>query len=384
MPAMSPLSPVSGRLVYDTSETCADLLYATRFMAPDPFLWYETVSGAGIAVTALEVGRARKQTAAGLVVHGPANVRTTWDIGPDTPLTPDVLIPALSRSTGVCHWSVPNTFPLGLARTLEAQGLTLEPTETFFPGRATKTDAEVEQVRTGVRLAEAGLDRALAVLGEAAVADDGCLSWQGRQLTADILRGEISAAIARLGGTASNTITAPGPQAADPHCIGEGAIRAGVPIVLDIFPRVDATGYYGDLTRTVVKGKAGDTVKRAHAAVREAQQRAMDAVRAGVPGRDVHQQAAETIARHGFTTDSDAVPPLGFFHGTGHGLGLEIHEPPRVNAEAEALLEAGNVVTIEPGVYYPEWGGMRLEDVVAVRGDGCENLTSAGFELELE
>ena len=370
--------------MYDTSESCADLLYATGFMAPDPFLWYETAHGAGVVVTALEVGRAQKQAASELVVHGPANARKAWSIDAENPVKPDVLIPALSRSMGVSRWSVPSTFPLGLARKLEAEGLTLEPMEPFFPGRATKTHDEIERVKAGVRLAEAGLDRALAVLREASVADGNALVWQGRRLTADTLRGEIAAAIAGLGGTASHTIVAPGPQGADPHCVGEGAVRAGEPIVLDIFPRVDGTGYFGDLTRTVVNGKASDTVRRAHAAVHEAQQRAADTVRAAVPGRDVHQQAAEAIAGHGFATDRDAVPPLGFFHGTGHGVGLEIHEPPRVNAEAEAPLQAGNVVTIEPGVYYPDWGGMRLEDVVVVTRDGCENLTTAGFQLELE
>ena len=160
-------------------------------------------------------------------------------------------------------------------------------------------------------------------------------------------------------------------------------MRAGEPIVLDIFPRVEATGYFGDLTRTVVRGPATEMVRRAFAAVEAAQEAARRTVRAGVPARDIHQAAAAALAAAGFSTDLTADPPVGFIHGLGHGLGLEVHEAPRCNRTAVKPLLAGHVITLEPGLYDPAWGGIRLEDVVAVTETGCDTLTAAPIFLEI-
>jgi len=227
------------------------------------------------------------------------------------------------------------------------------------------------------------LAQAIELLRQARSDSDGILYLRGQPLTAEALRGEIAAAIARLGGTAAHTIAAPGAQGADPHLVGTGPIRRNEPIVIDIFPRIDATGYFGDLTRTVVKGQAPAIVRRAYDAVAAAQTAALSMVAAGVEASEVNAAAATALETAGFATDCAADPPYGFIHGLGHGLGLEIHEGPRVNSRAELPLEVGNVITIEPGLYYPEWGGVRLEDVVVVRENDCENLTAAPRILEL-
>ena len=244
----------------------------------------------------------------------------------------------------------------------------------------------VTNPQTGHNAADFPIDIAdierVEVLRGAAVAPDGTLLWNGETLTAETLRSEIDIAIARRGGCAAGTIAAPGRQGADPHCVGFGPIRAGEPIVLDVFPRSRDTGYYGDLTRTLAKGAVPEEVRRAFATVQEAQQLAFGAIRAGVPGRDPHLAVARLFEERGYET-STATPAHGFFHGLGHSIGLDIHESPSLSPRNARPLEAGNVVTVEPGLYYPEWGGIRIEDDVLVTEDGCERLSSFPVFLEL-
>ena len=373
--------PPAGRLLYAASESSANMLYACGLMIPDPFLCYEIPGETGIVLSPLEVGRAAKEAKAGVRVLSIEQAAAEWSVPKGRRTTAD-LVCALARRGGVRHWQVPSDFPYGLAVQLRRRRLVLTPAGDFFPCRAVKSAAEVELVREGVRLAEAGLARALEILREATIRDR-MVVWRGETLLAETLRGEIDAEISRLGGIAAHTIAAPGVQGADCHACGTGPVAAGQPIVLDIFPRVGRTGYYGDLTRTVVKGKASAVVRRAYETVRDAQAKAIAAVRPGVLGKEVHLVAADAIAGAGFATDVRSVPPRGFFHGTGHGLGLEVHEAPRLSTSGDQALVVGHVVTVEPGVYYPEWGGVRLEDVVAVCEGGCRNLTTAAFELEI-
>lgn len=368
--------------MYAASETDANLLYASGFMAPDAFLWYQVNEEQGILVSSLEVGRATKQASEETVVRSFSQARKAWNVPAGTSRI-EAYIEALSEHHGVTRWEVPDAFPLGLAQKLAQRGLLLTPLPDFLPQRRCKSSREVENLREGVALSEAGMRRALDILRETEIAPSAELSWNGETLTADILRGEIDAEIARKGGTASHTIAAPGTQGADPHAVGIGPILANTPIVIDIFPRVDATGYFGDLTRTVVKGEAPPMVKKAYDAVHKAQQAAIAAIRAGASASTVHNEAARTLEMAGFETDADAFPPYGFFHGTGHGLGLEVHERPRLSAKVDGCLEEGDVVTVEPGLYYPVWGGIRIEDVVVVSKDGCENLTTIQKVLEI-
>lgn len=370
------------RLIVADSERDANLLFATEFLAPDPFLWYAIPGETGIVVSPLEIARARSQARGGLTVRTGEEALRVWR-SEKRHEDPDMLITALSRKAGIRTWHVPDNFPLGLATRLEKAGIHLKVVSPFFPEREIKRANEVARIEAGVRLAEAGLYRALEVLREAKTDVAGFLQWQDRPLTAEILRGEIDGRIAQLGGTASHTIAAPGVQGANPHAVGTGPIQAGQPIILDIFPRVDATGYFGDLTRTVVKGQAGEIVHRAFATVLKAQQAALAAIAPGVSGPAVHAAAADVISEAGFVTDVSRDTPIGFFHGTGHGLGLEIHEEPRLSRKSRTVLSCGHVVTVEPGIYYPEWGGVRLEDVVVVTDGGCRNLTVAPKLLEI-
>ncbi len=367
------------RLIFADSEQSADMLYATGLFVPDPFLWAQVGDDSYIIASPLEVGRLSKAAPDSCTVLGQDQAKRLFRKRSKKPVHQ---IAGLAKYLGIMRWQVPQDFPLGLATQLKRLKVQCVPCEdTFFPERAIKSAAEIEKITEGVRLAEAGLAAGLDILRKAGVRS-GELRWSGKTLTSEILRGEIDAEIARLGGVASHTIVASGVQGADPHNAGAGVIRAKEPIILDIFPRVTATGYFGDLTRTVVKGKAPKHVKAAFVAVKDARDQAISAVKNGVNGKDVHQVSRDVLNTHGFETDLEADPPHGFIHGTGHGLGLEIHEAPRVSTKDDEL-KTGHVHTVEPGVYYPEWGGVRLEDVVCVTAKGCRNLTQIETVLEL-
>ncbi|MGI5925318.1 MAG: M24 family metallopeptidase [Lentisphaeria bacterium] len=372
----------TGCLLYAASESCADLWYEAGFPTTDDFLWYAVGERRGIVINVMELARAQAEGRPGLEVMTPKAAAARWGLAEERPKTSD-LIAALAAYSGVKTWQVPANFPFALARTLLDKGLELEAVQRFCPQRAIKTAKEVAWLREGVQLAEAGLRRAEQVLRESVIDADNMVSWQDAVLTAERLRGEINAEVARCGGTASHTITAPGVQGASPHCEGSGPIAANVPIVLDIFPRCDRTGYYGDLTRTLVKGRAADCVRRAFASVQRAQREALAMLAPGVIAKTVHERVEAVFAEDGYETVFEPGPARGFFHSTGHGLGLDIHEYPGLNLRNDEPLLVGNVVTVEPGLYYPEWGGIRIEDVAVITSDGAENLTTAPVYLEI-
>ena len=201
-------------------------------------------------------------------------------------------------------------------------------------------------------------------------------------MTSEKLRAVIDTAIMQASGLASHTIVAGGKQACDPHEVGSGPLYANEPIILDIFPRSQKTGYFGDITRTVVRGRASEAVRKLYDTVLKGQQLAFKKMRAGVPTVEVHEAVQEFFKREGYKTAKHNGRMQGFFHGTGHGLGLEIHEPPRTGPHSPGKLKAGQVVTVEPGLYYPEIGGVRLEDVALVTQGSPRNLTR--FEKVLE
>jgi Xaa-Pro aminopeptidase len=202
------------------------------------------------------------------------------------------------------------------------------------------------------------------------------------RLTSERLRTVIEQAVLAAGGIPAHTIVAGGVQGCDPHEQGHGPLRANQAIILDIFPRSARTGYFGDITRTVVRGRAGAELRRQWHVVKEGQEVAFRMLRAGAEGSVVHGAILELFEAEGFKTGFNGKRMQGFFHGTGHGLGLEIHEPPRVSPLPQRL-EQGNVVTVEPGLYYPRTGGVRLEDVVVIGARGSRNLTRFPKFLEI-
>jgi Xaa-Pro aminopeptidase len=253
--------------------------------------------------------------------------------------------------------------------------------DPFFPERMRKSPAEVRRICDAQRAVEDAAAFAIGVLRRARVRG-GVLYWKGEVLTSERLRLMIHREMLARDCIGRQTIVAGGDQACDPHCIGSGPLRANEAIVLDIFPRSDRHGYWADMTRTVVRGRATPQLRRQYDAVLAAQKFAIGRLRAGADGRALHLQVRKFFDELGYPTERRNGAWVGFFHGTGHGVGLDIHEPPRIGPAGSRIPE-GAVVTVEPGLYYPGVGGVRIEDMVLVTRTGCRNLTHFPKVLEI-
>ena len=364
------------RLIFAASPSSADMLYATGFQAPDPFIFFEHRGVKTIVLNDLEIVRGRGQARVDEILPFSEVAR---EVGGHPPI--GVVAAHALRRRGIRRVEVPADFPLGMARTLEKAGLRVLPVEGhFWPEREKKTKQEIAEIRRAVNIAKAGILRAVDVLRAAKIGPRGALRRNGRALTSEMVRAEADSAVLRAGGVPDGTIVAGGRQACDPHERGHGPLRAYELIIIDIFPRGARSGYFGDLTRTVVRGRATDEQRRLWETVCAAQRQAIRAIKPGVKGARVHRAVQEFFAAHGYPTERRRGRWTGFFHGTGHGLGLDLHEEPRL---AATTFRAGQVFTVEPGLYYPGIGGARHEDVVAVTRTGCEKLCRLSVPLEL-
>jgi Xaa-Pro aminopeptidase len=278
---------------------------------------------------------------------------------------------------------VPERFPAGTADRLREHEIDVatDPDDAVETVRARKTPAEVDHVRATQRANEAAMDAATSLLREATPTDDGHLRHDGAPLTSERVKTEIEATLLEHGCGLDDTIVACGADAADPHDRGSGPLRAGESIVVDIFPRDKETGYHADMTRTLVAGDPGDRLREWHALTDRARRAALDRIEPGVTGAAVHDAVCDVYEDAGLPTlRADPGAETGFIHSTGHGVGLDVHELPRLSPDGGEL-RPGHVVTVEPGLYDPAVGGVRIEDLVVVTDDGHENLTDYPTDL---
>ncbi len=367
------------RLIVAVSEQDPDLLYATRFFAPDAFIFLEERGKRTLVLSDLEIDRARRQAKADEFVSYSALEREVQGKQKKAPPYEKVLAHFL-RKRGVRSALVPANFPLGFAEELAGSRIKLRTTNgLFWPEREAKTEEELKLMRRALAITEAGMARAMEVLSASKPGTGRKLSWSGKALTSEVLRAEIDSAILRTGGLPANTIVAGGNQACDPHERGFGPLKADSLIILDIFPRDAKSGYFGDMTRTVVRGRANEAQRRLWDTVRDGQALALKKMKPGVDGLALHNEVKQFFTDRGFPTEVRNGRQVGFFHGTGHGLGLEIHEFPRFQ---KTVFKPGQVLTVEPGLYYPGIGGVRIEDVVVVTKSGTRMLSR--FEKRLE
>jgi Xaa-Pro aminopeptidase len=362
----------------------SDQYYVCGFDAPDPFIALYDGEGTHLLVSGLEYGRAVSESRADSVSRyeeydyqeraaekGPREGRLAT-------------IAAFLADNHVESVLVPDQFPTGTADGLREHAIdvSVEPEGVITEIRSVKTDEEIEHVRTAQRANEAAMARAEELIGGATV-EDGHLVHDGEVLTSERVKQAIEIELLREGCALDETIVACGADGADPHDRGSGPLDAEESIVVDIFPRDKETGYHADMTRTFLKGEASEELRERYEITREAHGAALDAVEAGATGADVHDAVCDVYEEAGYATlRDDPSTETGFIHGTGHGIGLDVHELPRLNPTGGEL-EAGQVITIEPGLYDPDVGGIRIEDLVVVTEDGYENLTDYPKGLEL-
>lgn len=360
-----------------------DQRYFGRVPVPDPFISFRAGRRKVCVVSALEYGRVKRDSAFDMVLPLEAwhqQARRRW---PRRRIGPAEVILLLAAHYRIHAFTVPDDFPAGVAFKLVRHGLKLVPAGgLIFPEREIKNAAEVAALRTGNRCAALGIAAAEDLLRRARLKGR-WLYHQGRRLTAEDLKFAIETACLAAGAVSLGTIAAGGNQGCDPHESGHGPIRARELIIVDVFPRVTATGYHGDMTRTFLRGRASDAQRRLVATVCAGQQLALAAIHAGVNGRDVHNRVADYFKTQGYETKHTPRGSVGFFHGTGHGLGLAVHEPPRISGAVDYELKPGAVVTVEPGLYYPGLGACRIEDVIQVTAGRPKLLSRYHYDWEI-
>ncbi len=339
------------KLIIADSESNADLFYATRFLAPDPFIFIEVGGKRIIIVNSLEFSRAKRQAKVDKVVLSDAKGGGAVEEAAQ-----------ILKKHGIRRVQVQESFPYLMAKKFETKGFSFDIVSSLFLERAVKTKKEVSWIEEAQRTVEGAMKK-----GIAAVKKHGA--------TSESVRKTIDKYLFDAGYDAKDTIAAGGPQAADPHEGGSGPLKKGEAIVIDIFPRSRKTRYFADMTRTVCIGKPHTKLQKMYDAVLHAQELAFSMLRPGVMGSDIQKAVEGLFAKEGFARSEEGPSPQGFIHGVGHSVGLEIHERPSINLSGN-VLEEGNVVTVEPGLYYRDIGGVRIEDMVLITKNGYRNLTN--------
>ena len=372
--------------MYADTYRSPELRHEVPIGIPDPFLYAEQGGVKHIAIGSMEIPRLASLNL--FELHpaegfGLDEMRRSGKFAQGE-ISKEIAVRAV-KHLGITSAVVPEAFPLWLADRLRAEGVELTVDGTFFDDRRrVKTDAELAGIRRAQRAAEAGMDAARDLLRRASENGHG-LEVDGEPLTVERVKSAMSQAFAAHGTTADDFIVAPGPQGAVGHDMGSGAIHAGVPIVIDIWPRDNESFMFCDMTRTFVVGDVPEDVHRWHTLTKEALDRAIAEIKEGADGRAIFDGTCEIFEAAGEPTqrtkEEGKALSDGFFHGLGHGVGLEVHEQPGMGMASKDALRAGDVVTVEPGLYRQGYGGVRLEDLVLVTKDGAENLTQYPYDL---
>ncbi len=355
----------------------SDQRYLSGFDAPDPFLSLYADGSVSLLVSGLEYGRAKTDSRADHVArYADFDYRSKMaELGRSE--AHRAVVAEFLAGHDVEDVAVPDDFPLALADALRDRDLTLTPDEDGALGdiRAVKRDDETEHIRAAQEANEAAMARAETLLAEATV-EDGVLHHDGAVLTSERVKEAIEIELLRHGCALDETIVACGADGADPHDRGSGPIAADELLVIDIFPRDKETGYHADMTRTFCRGTPTDEMRRRYDTTYEAFEAALDALEPGVAASAVDDAVCDVYEDAGYPTfRTDESTETGFIHSTGHGVGLDVHEGPSIGQGSEDTLEPGHVVTVEPGLYHPDHGGVRIEDLLVVTEDGYENLT---------
>jgi Xaa-Pro aminopeptidase len=379
---MMQLEPGTAVLMGGIPAYNAALYHRIRFLVGDPVVYIQWLDTTGksrslLILRDIELQRARRHARADDVA-APADFPPAGGLSGDRETATAQAAAECLRRHGIRRVFADRSLPLLYAEIVREQGIAVDcDRELGLTDRRSKDEQEIAWLREAQRDTEAAMRMACELIARADVDHQGMLVVDNEPLTAERVRGAIDHFLLERGYANPPAIVAAGPPGADCHELGKGPIATGQPVIIDIFPRHRQTRYNGDCTRTVVHGAIPDAVARMHEAVLAAKQAAERATRAGVSGEQVHQATSEVMIRRGFQmglpAEGDSADRCAMTHGTGHGIGLDVHEPPLLDKNGPELV-AGDALTIEPGLYCPQIGGVRVEDMVIVTRDGCENL----------
>lgn len=368
-------------LIIAASERDSNLYYATQFLAPDPFIFTEIRGRKILLMNELELDRAREQASVHEVIPTSKIVGKLRKSGVKS-ITAAEMVHFLLKERGVNQLLVPADFPIEYADALRRKGYHIRHKEDpFYEKRLIKSKKEVEAITQTQRQTERAVGEAIRILKKAKIKGR-YLIYRGKRLTSEDIKQVINVTLMESGCIAAHTIVSCGKQCVDPHNQGSGPLFAHESIIMDVFPHSSESRYFADMTRTVVCGKASEKLKKMYRAVRAGQDIAFNQIRDGADGQRIHDAIFSYFEQLGFRTGEIGGRMQGFFHGTGHGVGLDIHEPPRIS-RGRNILHAGEVVTVEPGLYYLDAGGVRIEDMVLITKTGCTNLTKFPKILEI-
>lgn len=351
-----------------------------RFLVGDPAALIDLPGqGSTLILRDIEIDRARRHARADRFAS-PAEFTPANGLSGDRETATAQAAAEALRRAGISEVWTDRTLPMIFAHFIRSAGISLrcDPDMGVMERRA-KDEQEVEMLRSAQRVTEQCVEMACRMISGAKAGDNGVLILDGSPLTSERVMQEIDIWLLKLGYANDVSIVAGGPIGADCHDRGHGPLRTEEPIIIDIFPKDKKTLYNGDCTRTMVHGRVPEEVKRMHAAVVEAKRQAIAATRAGATGEQVHAATTKAILAAGYEMGlpkpEDPPSRCAMVHGTGHGVGLNVHEPPLLDKGGPPLV-TGDCLTIEPGLYCPAIGGIRVEDMVIVREGGCENLNT--------
>lgn len=361
----------TGAYVAYGSSLDADMRYLTRFRTTDPVVFLKKRGEPGkIIVSQMEYERAARESTAVPVTRAEAGLTEILKEEKNRWRAYARMIAGLAGGDIL----VPPQFPAALARELESFARVIVDEDTVLSIRAVKSEEEIAAIARVQAATDAAMGGAISSIRSAKVRKG--ILYRGKvPLTSELLRKEIALALLGRGCRAVDTIVSCGEDSAIPHVRGSGPLLEGEPVILDIFPQDEETGYTADMSRTVVRGEPSDRVREMFEAVLGAQTLAVTLARPGITGAELHGKVVDYFRERGFESNTK-----GFIHNLGHGVGLEVHELPTLGPAGGELV-AGNVITLEPGLYYPGTGGVRLEDLGVVTPDGFRDFTKLAKEL---
>lgn len=364
------------KVLINSPQKDSDIMYATGYSCLDPIAVIDVDTEVYGFFPSTEIGRASKNSRCRECLN-------LTQLGAKFSHPAGGAVLKWLQSHGIHKVDVSYSFPVAEADFLRNNGVEVNPVHCLYPERSVKREDEIEKIREVSKKNVEVMDHVKTLLAECSVNADGELVHRGAVLTSEDLQNFIFEAFLHRGLQADSVIAAVGDQACDPHENGYGAIHEKEAIVVDIFPYSRVNHYYSDMTRTFCKHKVPQALQEMYDAVKEVQINTLSKVKNGANGKIIHREVQDFFTSRGFETCSEGSELYGFFHGTGHGVGLDCHEEPRISSGG-SILHSGEVVTVEPGLYYQGRGAVRIEDLVVVRDDSSEVLTEYEKQLVVD